>query len=98
MKAAWAMKTLRAITFVFIRLLSCGCLILRAADPGTRVIAWGDNDNGQIDVPEGLTNAIYIVGGASNSLAIRADGTVVVWGDNSFGQTNVPFTMTKTVA
>ncbi|MBI5383402.1 MAG: immunoglobulin domain-containing protein [Verrucomicrobia bacterium] len=44
------------------------------------VIAWGDNSFGQTNVPCGLSNVVAVAGGASHSLALRADGTVVGWG------------------
>lgn len=51
-------------------------LALRA--DGT-VFAWGNNEMGQCDVPEDLTDVIEIVAGTWNSLALCADGTVVEW-------------------
>ncbi|SVD96052.1 uncharacterized protein METZ01_LOCUS448906, partial [marine metagenome] len=54
------------------------------------VQAWGDNSNGQTDVPEGLTDVIAISAGYEHSLALRSDGTVVAWGANYEGQTDVP--------
>ncbi len=54
------------------------------------VIAWGDNSDGQTNVPAAATNVVSIAAGETHSLALRADGTVVAWGNNEFGQTNVP--------
>ncbi len=48
------------------------------------VVAWGQNDNGQRDVPEGTYGAVGA--GARFSLAIRADGSLAAWGDDSVGQ------------
>jgi hypothetical protein len=48
------------------------------------VAAWGQNDDGQCDVPAGAYRAIGA--GARFSLAIRADGSIAVWGDDSVGQ------------
>jgi hypothetical protein len=45
-----------------------------------RVIAWGDNSEGQTDVPASLTNVVSIAAGSMFSLALKADGTVVAWG------------------
>ena len=42
--------------------------------------AWGDDNNGQIDVPWTLTNAVAIAAGSDSSLALRSDGTVYSWG------------------
>jgi alpha-tubulin suppressor-like RCC1 family protein len=47
--------------------------------PGA-VFAWGDNTSGQTNVPSDLDAVVMLAGGASDSLAVRADGTVVGWG------------------
>lgn len=49
------------------------------APPVKPVVAWGDNDDGQITVPE-LANVAAIAAGNSHSLALLDDGTVVQWG------------------
>jgi len=54
------------------------------------VVAWGRNDFGQANVPEGLSDVIAIAAGYYHSLALKSDGTVVAWGYNGHGQTNVP--------
>ena len=46
------------------------------------VAAWGDDSQGQCDVPGGLSNVVAVAGGGAHSLALRADGTVAAWGDN----------------
>jgi hypothetical protein len=56
-------------------------LALRA--DGT-VVAWGQNDSGQCNVPVGTYRAV--AAGADFSLAIRTDGSLAVWGGNSDGQ------------
>jgi len=48
--------------------------------PRARVVAWGNNTDGQTNVPLTLTNAIGIAAGNEKSLALKADGTLVVWG------------------
>src|SRR5207253_1348477 len=53
------------------------------------VVAWGNNNALQTQVPAGLT-ATAVAGGGSHSLALKADHTVAAWGFNLFGQTNVP--------
>jgi hypothetical protein len=58
------------------------------------VVAWGDNDSGQTNVPPDLTNAVAIAAGWKNSLALKNDGTVVAWGLNS----SVPAGLTNAVA
>jgi hypothetical protein len=44
-----------------------------------RVIAWGDNNWGGCDVPEGLSNVVAISSGYYN-IALKADGTITNWG------------------
>jgi alpha-tubulin suppressor-like RCC1 family protein len=61
------------------------------------VIAWGNNDGGQCNVPLDLTNAIEVTGGARHSIALLNNGNVVAWGDNTYGQTNVPADLTNAV-
>jgi hypothetical protein len=70
-------------------------LALRA--DGT-VLAWGDDWDGQCDVPSGLSNVVAIAAGQYHSLALRADGSVVAWGDNSASQTAIPPDATNVVA
>ncbi len=55
-----------------------------------RVVAWGSNEAGQIDVPANLSVATEIDGGYIHSLALERDGTVVAWGYDNLGQLMVP--------
>jgi hypothetical protein len=61
------------------------------------VIAWGNNTDGQINVPPGL-DATAVSGGASHSMALKTDGTVVAWGYNGYGATSVPAGLTGVTA
>ena len=54
------------------------------------VLAWGDDSDGQCDVPLTLQPALTIAGGGYHSLALQANGSVVAWGADDYGQTNVP--------
>jgi hypothetical protein len=72
-------------------------LTSQAVTPG-RVVGWGDNSKGQLNIPFGLNNVIAIEGGASHSLALKSDGTVVAWGDNSYGQLNIPAGLNNIIA
>jgi alpha-tubulin suppressor-like RCC1 family protein len=47
------------------------------------VAAWGQNQQGQTDLPVGLTNVVAVAGGGNFSLALNRNGSVVVWGDAS---------------
>jgi alpha-tubulin suppressor-like RCC1 family protein len=62
------------------------------------VVAWGDNSDGQCNVPLYLRNVKAIAAGDDFSLALRTDGTVVAWGANDGGQTNAPADLTNAVA
>src|SRR6266496_4663770 len=53
------------------------------------VVVWGDNSQGQRNVPASLSNAVAIAGGGAHSLAIAEGGTVLAWGDNLYGQSVV---------
>ena len=44
------------------------------------VVAWGDNDSSQCQVPAGSTSVVGVAGGESHSLALKANGTVTAWG------------------
>ena len=44
------------------------------------VVAWGRNNNGQCNVPDGLNNVVAIAAGDDQSMALKSDGTVVTWG------------------
>jgi alpha-tubulin suppressor-like RCC1 family protein len=69
-----------------------------ALTEGGTVLAWGNNDFGQTNVPPGLTNIIAVAAGTSHSLALKDDGSVVAWGRNDLGQTNVPGAVTDAIA
>jgi pimeloyl-ACP methyl ester carboxylesterase len=81
--------------FILASALIIGTEILFAQVPGT-VVAWGDNSQGQTNVPAGLTNVIAIAAGGNHSLALKSDGTVVAWGDPA--ETNVPPDLTNVIA
>jgi alpha-tubulin suppressor-like RCC1 family protein len=65
---------------------------------GNAVVAWGNNGNGQANVPQGLTNVLGIAAGLYHSMALKNDGTVVAWGYNSDGETNVPASVSNVVS
>ncbi len=53
------------------------------------IVAWGENYDGQCDVPAGLL-ASAIAAGGYHSLALRRDRTVAGWGANYSGQCTMP--------
>ncbi len=68
-----------------------------AKSDGT-VVVWGDNTQGQLNVPAGLSNVVAVAAGSAHSLALTSGGTVVAWGQSINGQTNVPSGLTGVVA
>ena len=62
-----------------------------------RVSVWGNNANGQTNLPVGLSNIVAVAAGAFHSLALKADGSVAAWGDNSYGQCNLPASLSTVI-
>ncbi|MCH7917814.1 MAG: hypothetical protein IIC50_07490, partial [Planctomycetes bacterium] len=60
-----------------------------AADDGA-IVAWGDNDDGQNDVPAPNSGFVAVAAGSVHSLGLKADGSIVAWGNNGRGQNDVP--------
>ena len=54
-----------------------------------RVVCWGANDDGQLDVPEG-TRFEQITAGYGSSCGIRTDGGIACWGRNNHQQLDAP--------
>ena len=52
------------------------------------IIAWGDNTDGECDVPASVqqTGVTTISGGFLFKSALQNNGTVIAWGDNRYGQ------------
>lgn len=44
------------------------------------VVAWGSNNEGQIDVPSGLSDVVKVYARKSSSAALKSDGSIVAWG------------------
>jgi Regulator of Chromosome Condensation (RCC1) repeat protein/caspase domain-containing protein len=68
------------------------------AVPAGTVVAWGGNQFGACEVPDGLTDVVAVAAGECHSLALTSEGTVVAWGDNSAGQCRVPPWLTGVTA
>ncbi|HMP00791.1 MAG TPA: tail fiber domain-containing protein, partial [Kiritimatiellia bacterium] len=62
------------------------------------LVAWGDNGQGQTNVPAHATGVVAIAAGDAFSAALRDDGTVVAWGTALHGVTDVPAQATGVVA
>ena len=73
-------------TIITLALLICGPRIMA----GTVLFAWGSNNYGQSNIPEGLSNVVQIAAGDSHNLALSKDGTLVGWGYNAYGQSSPP--------
>jgi alpha-tubulin suppressor-like RCC1 family protein len=52
-------------------------------------LCWGNNEHGQLDVPDG-ERFIALTAGAYFSCGLRDDGRVRCWGDNGAGQASAP--------
>ncbi len=52
------------------------------------IVAWGDNNQGQCNVPEPNTGLVAVAGGGRHSLGLKADGSIIAWGEDR--GTNVP--------
>lgn len=59
---------------------------------------WGDNRNGQRNIPRSVGRPVAITAGGFHVLAVQPDGSVVGWGKNWNGQTNVPSAASNVVA
>lgn len=62
------------------------------------VVAWGNDNNQQAQLPTGLTNVVALAAGTIHSLALKSNGTVAGWGDDFFGQASVPGDLTNVAA
>ena len=60
--------------------------VTRLLTQGGTVVAWGDNNAGQINVPAGLSGVTAIAAGGYHTVALKTDGTVVAWGAGGEGQ------------
>lgn len=58
---------------------------MRMFTTGRRIVAWGDNSFGQLNVPANLNNAVAVGGGEGFTLALKNDGTIISWGTAAGG-------------
>ncbi len=82
---------------LIVSLLWLGLIADSGAATGT-VVAWGDNQFGQLNMPAGLTNVVAVAAGYYHSLALKQDGTVIGWGYDAYGETDVPSGLSNVVA
>ncbi len=61
-----------------------GTSIVRAQPPQGSIVAWGDNGEGQINVPAPNSGFIAIDAGLFKNLGLKADGSIVTWGANDY--------------
>ena len=62
------------------------------------IVAWGENDRGQCDVPSPNANFVAIGAGNWHSVALRVDGSIVAWGGTHWGLCDVPSPNTDFIA
>src|SRR6476619_562131 len=69
-----------------------------ALDSAGHVTVWGDDSDGQTDVPVALADkrVVAIAGCLNHSLALTADGALFAWGDNGDGETTIPTSLAGT--
>src|SRR4051812_4622060 len=87
----------RFLKLVSLPLVALFCVANYCNAAGT-VIAWGNNNDLQSQIPPGLISATKVAAGALHSIALKSDSTVVSWGSDSFGQTNTPANLSNVVA
>jgi alpha-tubulin suppressor-like RCC1 family protein len=54
------------------------------------IIAWGQNNAKQCDVPLPNRDFVAIAAGWKHNLGLKADGSIVAWGQNDFKQCTIP--------
>ncbi len=62
------------------------------------ILAWGNNDYGQCNVPSPNSGFVAVAAGANHSLGLKSDGSVAAWGLNDSVQCNVPLPNSNFVA
>ena len=72
-------NVIRASTNPAVALAAGGYHSVALRADGT-LVAWGNNDAGQTDVPAGLDRVVGITAGLYHNVALRADGTIRTWG------------------
>jgi alpha-tubulin suppressor-like RCC1 family protein len=63
---------------------------------GGKVVPWGSTGAGQLEAPS-AADFVAVSAGASNSFALRNNGTVMGWGTNRAGALNIPAGLSNVV-
>ncbi len=93
-----AMTVLPALLLALLLLLTAAT-DLQAQSVGGTVVAWGEDNYGQTNVPSGLSGVTAIATGSGyHVVALKRDSTVVAWGHNAYGQTDVPVGLSNVTA
>ena len=68
------------------------------AASGRTVVCWGDNYEGELNVPPSLEGVVAMSAGGYHSMALTAAGTVSCWGYADSGATTPPASLTNAIA
>ena len=59
---------------------------------------WGNDADGAVTIPSGLSGVTAVAAGGDFSLALKSDGTVVGWGSNADGCLTFPAALKNVIA
>ena len=59
-------------------------------DLSESIVAWGNNTDGQCNVPAPNTDFVSVSGGGYHSLCLKSNGSITAWGGNGDGQCDIP--------
>ena len=62
------------------------------------IVSWGDNGEGQCNIPSPNSGFIAIAAGRFYSLGLKQDDSIVAWGNNDYGQCSIPSLNTDFIA
>jgi hypothetical protein len=71
-------------------LLAMAVSAASAQSPLGRIVAWGDNEFGQCNVPAPNLGFVAAATGGEHALGLKSDSSIVAWGNHDFGQCDVP--------
>lgn len=70
--------------------IACGHYFGLALHRSGRVVGWGSNSDGQLEIPRFDRPVSSLLAGAGFAAAVHPDGTLTMWGDDSHGQCEPP--------